>query len=43
MSQIDTYLYVLLTYVILYSLVRYAYRKFKNRLASPETTDQELG
>lgn len=43
MSQIDTYLYVLLTYVILYSLVRFVYRKFKNRLTPPERSETELG
>ncbi|EAR16380.1 MULTISPECIES: hypothetical protein [Robiginitalea] len=43
MSQIDTYLYVLLTYVTLYSLARYAYRKFKNRLTPAEPAEQEMG
>lgn len=43
MSQIDTYLYVLLTYATLYSIVRLAYRKFKNRFSPAEPAEQDLG
>ena len=42
MTQIDTYLLVLLTYISLYSVAHFAYKKFRARI-SGEPSEQELG
>ncbi len=36
MPPIDSYLYVLLSYILVYTLVQFAYSRFRNRL-----TDQQ--
>ena len=33
MPPIDSYLYVLLSYILVYTLVKFAYTRFRNRIA----------
>lgn len=33
MPPIDSYLYVLLSYILVYSLVQFVYSRFRNRLS----------
>lgn len=42
MPPIDSYLYVLLSYILLYTLVTFAYKKFKSRFTPSAETDQPL-
>ncbi len=43
MYPIETYLYVLLTYVLLYSVVYLIYKKFKKRIADSAGADNASG
>ncbi len=42
MPPIDSYLYVLLSYILLYTLVSFAYKRFKSRFSPSAETEQPL-
>lgn len=42
MNQIDSYVYLLGTYALLYSLAYVIYQRFKSRIPEPDTAESEM-